>query len=229
MNGLTYRDSVREVQRRAKQMFIRKGDAFMTIIKRSDEPIRADHVPGPPQGQWTYDHYATIPDDGQRYEIVDGVLYMSPAPSEPHQDATGLIYYYLTTYVRFPGLGKVLFSPFDVELSFSDVVQPDVLVLLKENGHKSIGTRIVGGPDLVVEVASPTTAKYDRQKKSRAYAQAGVKEYWIARPLEHTVEVFVLEADTYCSVGVFSGEQTLPTTIVVNFPVQVRQFFPETA
>ena len=199
----------------------------MTIIKRSDEPIRADHVPGPPQGQWTYDHYATIPDDGQRYEIVDGVLYMSPAPSEPHQEAAGRIYYHLMTYIGFPGLGKVLISPFDVELSFSNVVQPDVLVLLKENSHKSIGTRWIGGPDLVVEVSSPGTASYDRKKKSRAYAQAGVKEYWIVRPVERTIEVFVLEADKYCSVGVFSGEQTLPTTIVDNFPVQVRQFFPE--
>jgi Uma2 family endonuclease len=215
------------VQQPAKPVYTKKGEAFMSIIKRSDEPLRADHMPGPPQGQWTYEHYAAIPDDGLRYEIVDGVLYVSPAPTEWHQDAAGLIYYYLTTYMRFTGLGKVLIAPFDVELSFSNVVQPDVLVLLKENSHKSIGTRMIGAPDLVVEVASPGTSKYDRKKKFRAYEQAGAKEYWIAHPLGQTVEVFVLDAGNYSSMGIFSGEQTLPTTIVKDFPVQVQQFFPE--
>jgi Uma2 family endonuclease len=210
-----------------EEAHLAKGDAFMSTIKRPDEPIRADHVAGPPQGQWTYKHYAEIPDDGQRYEILDGVLYMSPAPSEPHQRSVLRLGHYLLTYVEFVSLGIVLTSPFDVELSFSNVVQPDALVLLKENRHKSISTRIIGAPDLVVEVASPGTSRYDRKKKSRAYAQAGVREYWIVHPLEHTVEVFVLEADTYCSVGVFSGEQTIPSQVISHFPVRVQQFFAE--
>ena len=205
----------------------RKGRAAMTTTERPDYVTPANHVPGPQQGYWTYSHYAAIPDDGQRYEIVDGVLYMSPVPSGWHQEATGRIYYYLMTYIEFAGLGKVLISPFDVELDFDTVVQPDVLVLLNENSHRYVpDSHLIGGPDLVVETVSPGTAKHDRKVKFNAYAKAGVKEYWIAHPLLHSVEVFVLESGTYCSVGVFSGEQTLPTTIVPDFPVQVQQFFP---
>jgi Uma2 family endonuclease len=215
------------MQERIDEAFLTKGDVIMTTFKRSDEPIRADHVAGPPQGQWTYKHYAEIPDDGQRYEILDGVLYMSPAPSGPHQRTDLRIGYYLLTYIEFVGLGIVLTAPFDVELSFSNVVQPDVIVLLKENSHRYISSRIVGAPDLVIEVTSPGTSRYDRKQKSRAYAQAGVKEYWIVHPLEHTVEVFVLEAGKYCSVGVFSGEQTIPSQVIPHFPVQVQQFFAE--
>src|SRR5258708_7728143 len=115
------------MQERVDKALFTKGDAIMAIIKRSEEPIRADHIAGPPQGQWTYSHYAEIPDDGQRYEMVDGVLYMSPAPSGWHQDSVLRIGHYLLTHVEFAGLGKVWIAPFDVELSFSNVVQPDAL------------------------------------------------------------------------------------------------------
>ena len=215
------------MQERIDEAFFTKGDAIMSTIRRSDEPIRADHIAGPPQGQWTYTHYAEIPDDGQRYEILDGVLYISPAPSGPHQEALLRISYYLVNHVKLPGLGTVLTGPFDVELSFKNVVQPDALVLLKENRHKYISTRIIGGPDLVIEIASPGTSRFDRKQKYRAYAQAGVREYWIVHPLEHTIEVFVLEAHKYCSVGIFSGEQTIPSQVIPHFPVQVQRFFAE--
>ena len=152
---------------------------------------------------------------------------MSPAPSEPHQEAVVMLIYYLVNYVKLRGLGTVLTEPFDVELSVNNVVQPDVLVLLKENRYKSVSTRIIGAPDLVVEVASPGTSRFDRKQKSRAYAEAGVKEYWIVHPLEYTVEVFVLEAGKYSSVGIFSGEQTISSRVIPYFPVQAQQLFPE--
>jgi len=214
------------MQERIDNALYTKGDAIMAIIKGSDEPIRADQIAGAPQGHWTYEHYAAIPDDGQRYEIVDGVLYMSPAPSGWHQKAVLWIAYHLTNYVELGGLGNVVMAPFDVELSFKNVVQPDVVVLLKEHQDQYIISRIVGAPDLVVEVASPGTSKYDRNKKAHAYAQAGVQEYWIVHPLEYTLEVLVLDAGKYRSIGVFSGEQTIPSQVVPDFPVQVRQFFP---
>jgi hypothetical protein len=62
-----------------------KGNVAMTTTERPEEVIRADHVPGPKQGEWTYSHYMAMPDDGQRYEIIDGVLYMSPSPNRGHQ------------------------------------------------------------------------------------------------------------------------------------------------
>jgi Uma2 family endonuclease len=185
----------------------------------------ANHVPGPRQGQWTYAHYAALPEDGQRYEIVDGVLYMAPSSNRWHQDAVLLISHYLVTHVKLKGLGQVFVAPFDVELTSSVIVQPDVLVILNANVEKIKVTRVVGSPDLVVEVASPATATYDRRVKYDAYAQAGVPEYWIVDPIAHTVEVLLLEAGVYHSQGVFRGKAILPSTVVPGFDVAVEQFF----
>lgn len=184
----------------------------------------ADEVPGPKQGHWTYRDYAAL-DDEQHYEIVNGVLLMTPAPSWSHQEVVLEIASYLRTYVRTPGLGGVFTGPIDVELSPKDVFQPDVVVLLKENREKLRERHIVGAPDLVVEVASPGTAPYDRLTKYDAYARAGVPEYWIVRPDAQTVEVLVLDRVTYRSLGIFGGQVTLPSRVVPELPVHVEQFF----
>ncbi len=197
-----------------------------TTFNRQTVVTPADNMPGPKQGHWTYDSYANLPDDGQHYEIVDGVLYnMAPAPTGSHQDATGWFFYYLTVHVRIAGLGHVYMAPRDVELAFDTVVQPDVVVLLDNGSAKITESRVIGAPDLAIEVSSPSTAIHDRHRKYVAYAQARVKEYWIADPKAQTVELLRLENGAYYSLGVFSGEQMLPTQIVPDFPVQVQQFF----
>ena len=186
---------------------------------------RADDVPGPPQGCWTYADYAALPDDGRRYEILDGMLYMVAGPNTAHQRAVGRFFYHLTTHVELTGRGMVFHSPYDVELAPKDVAQPDVVVVL--NAHLDIikASHIVGVPDLLVEVLSPGTAAQDRRRKRERYARAGVPEYWIANPFRKMVEVLVLEGDAYRSLGVFSGAETLPSRIVPDFPVPVEQFF----
>src|SRR5581483_12513463 len=127
-----------------------------------------------------------------RYEIIDGVLYMAPSPSTAHQGSTGLFHWYLMAHVQFAGLGRVFVAPFDVELAPGITVQPDVIVVLTE--HLSIITEshIVGAPDIVVEIASPGTVGYDRRTKQDAYAHAGVREYWLADPRAKTVEILCL-------------------------------------
>jgi Uma2 family endonuclease len=189
-------------------------------------PVPANDVPGPKQGQWTYNHYAALPEDGKRYEIIDGVLYlMPPSPNEWHQGAVAVLTAYLVFHIKFRGLGKVYSAPFDVELAFDTVVQPDILVVLNENLPIITFSHVVGAPDLAVEMLSPGTARYDRVKKYNAYARAGVREYWIADPKKKTVEVLRLEGETYQSAGVFSGEQKLPSLVVPDFPVRVEQIF----
>ena len=76
----------------------------MTTTEKSSVVLPADWVPGPPQGSWTYDDYAALPDDGRRYEIVNGVLIMAPAPTPEHQDIVGMIFHYLLVQVKFAGL-----------------------------------------------------------------------------------------------------------------------------
>ncbi len=186
----------------------------------------ADHVPGPKQGDWTYNHYAALPEDGQRYEIIDGALYMTPAPNIPHQEIAGEIFSYLRTYIKSPGLGRVFMSPVDVELAAGTVVQPDVVVVLNANIGKITYSHIVGAPDLVVEIASPGTSTYDRHKKYDAYARAGVSEYWIVDPIAYTVEVLSLDGASYELVGIFKGQETLLSKIVPQIAeVPVKQFF----
>src|SRR6266566_8359648 len=185
----------------------------------------ADWVPGPAQGSWTYDAYAALPDDGQHYEIVNGVLLMTPAPTPEHQDIVGEIYVCLRTHVKLAGLGRVFMGPIDVVLGPKNVFQPDVLVVLNAHLDRIQAKKIAGAPDLVVEVASQSTAAIDRVTKFDVYARAGVAEYWMVKPETHEVEVFALEDREYRSLGKFSGQQTLSTHIVPGLLIRVEQFF----
>ncbi|GHO73648.1 hypothetical protein KSD_14190 [Ktedonobacter sp. SOSP1-85] len=197
----------------------------MTTFERSSVLTPADWISGPRQGQWTYAEYAALPDDGQRYEIMDGVLLMAPSPTPSHQTVVKWLTFYLTQCVDLAGLGTVFTAPLDVELAPNRVVQPDVFVLRSENLGMVTPSRVVGALDLVIEVTSPGTAAYDRLKKLDAYAQAGVSEYWIISPEMHTIEVLVLYTDGYHSQGIFMDKDTLPSQLLPTLSVTVGQFF----
>jgi Uma2 family endonuclease len=197
----------------------------MTTTERLPVVVPANWVPGPPQGQWTYADYAAIPDDGKIYEVVKGVLYMSPAPTPGHQNISAGIVAYLYQFVQLAGLGRVFAEPTDVELSSGDIVQPDVFIVLNEHLDRIKRNRIVGAPDLVIEILSPGTWRHDLHAKFDAYARAQVPEYWIVSPGEQVVELFVLENGDYQSLGVFQGEAVLPSRIVPNWSVTVEQLF----
>ncbi len=150
---------------------------------------------------------------------------MAPAPNMPHQGAVLRIAHYLLMHVEFPGLGKVMIAPFDVELSPKNVFQPDVLVVLNAHLDRLQEKRFIGAPDLVVEVASQSTAAYDRLTKFDEYAKAGIPEYWLANAKAHTIQVLALEQGDYHSLGIFRGEQTLLSRIVPDLPIAVEKFF----
>jgi len=197
----------------------------MTTLERQSVVIPADWMPGPQQGYWTYRDYAALSQDGRRYEVVSGVLYMAPSPSMEHQGITLEIAAHLRSFVQLTGLGRVFVAPADVELSPGDVVQPDVFVILHKHLDRITPSRVVGAPDLVVEVASPGTARHDLREKQDAYACAGVTEYWIVIPGERTVELLVLQDRRYYSLGIFYGTTTLPSQVVPDLPVAVESFF----
>lgn len=197
----------------------------MTTIDRLTVVTPADWIQGPPQGQWTYDDYAALPDDGKRYEVVNGVLYMSPSPNGGHQDAILEIASYLRMHVKLAGLGLVRVAPFDVRLSPRDVFQPDILVVLNAHLDRVKNNYVLGAPDLVVEVVSPSTGGFDRREKQDAYTHAGVPEYWIVDANARTVEVLTLEREKYRSLGVFQGRETLPSRVIPSFSVHVERFF----
>lgn len=174
----------------------------------------------PHRGGWTYADYAALPDDGRRYEILDGRLIMAPAPNAAHQMIAQAVYRLLYAEIEAGGQGQVFIAPFDVELTpahgarKATVVQPDVLVLLKNSTrHRLLPSHVVGVPDLVVEVTSPGTAGYDRRDKLDAYAKAQAPEVWLVDPLAKAIEVFHGTEGRLISQAVCSGTMALPTRL----------------
>jgi len=129
---------------------------------------------------WIVDDLWDLPDDGQIYEVIDGELYMTPPPIPAHQNVTVNFSGTLAPYIRRHRLGKLLVAPCAVILAKGRRgVQPD-LFFIRQDNLDIIGEKAVEGvPDLVIEISSPGTAKYDRTVKMRIYAEHRVKEYWI--------------------------------------------------
>ena len=185
----------------------------------------ADWVPGPRQGEWTYEMYAALPDDGHLYEVVQGVLMMSPDPEIAHQGIIQRISRYLDEQIFSTNRGLVFTGPADVVLASQKVVQPDVLILLENHLDRLKEKRIEGAPDLVVEVISPASLTYDRLVKHNLYEQGGIPEYWLVNPKEQSIEVFVLEMDRYRSLGSFRNEQIVQSRLIPNETIPAVHFF----
>ncbi len=143
----------------------------------------------------TYDEYLHFPDDGRRHEIIDGEHYVSPSPSTDHQNVSRHIQFALYQLLEEHGRAQVFNAPIDVELSPTDVVQPDLAVVLAEHSDRVLRSRLRGAPDLVVEIASPSTATRDRTLKLALYARYRVPEYWIVDAENRCVAQYRLQSD----------------------------------
>jgi Uma2 family endonuclease len=137
----------------------------------------------------------SAPDDGKRYEILDGDLAVTPAPGTTHQRIVRDLHLALFGYFHGRGLGEVLFAPLDVILTERDVVEPDILVVSDPGQVSSRG--IEGPPLLVVEVLSPSTRERDRTLKAQRYAALGVRHYWIVDPEQRRIECLRGNAGRY--------------------------------
>lgn len=126
---------------------------------------------------WTLEMVRALPDDGNRYEVLDGTLLVSPAPSRRHQRAVAELLQIIAPYTKHNGIGETLASPADIELSPTRLVQPDLFVVpaeLKTELWKDV-TRLL----LVIEVLSPSTARWDRIDKRGAYQDKFIPDYWV--------------------------------------------------
>jgi len=174
----------------------------------------------PAQGEWTYEDYLALPDDGNRYEIIEGVLYMVNAPNSRHQTVVLGIGAEMRHFVKQHKLGRILVAPFEVHLSArTRPVQPDVLFIRAERWSDEQIAYFEGAPDLVVEVISPSSARMDRVTKFTAYEAAGVPEYWIVNPHAQTVEVFTLSNGEYALLGEYTNDETVESAVLegINF------------
>jgi Uma2 family endonuclease len=139
---------------------------------------------------WSYARWEQLPDDGQRYEVINGVLYMTAAPSSFHQWIVQQLFLALHAQIVRPGVGVAFLAPIGVLMPEGDLVQPDGVVVRTEHRAMIADKRIRGVPDLLIEVLSPSTVEMDTKIKRRAYAQAGVPEYWIIRLVERDAIVY---------------------------------------
>jgi Uma2 family endonuclease len=128
---------------------------------------------------WTAEDVRALPEDGNRYECIDGVLLVTPAPRPRHQRACLELVYTLGAFVRQHALGELLCSPADIELQPGTLVQPDLFVYRTAGGVRAQAWRDITGLLLAIEVLSPGTARRDRGLKREFYQRTGVGEYWI--------------------------------------------------
>ena len=137
----------------------------------------------------TYADFLRFPDDGQRHELIDGVHCVTPSPATIHQRIVVRLSAALSAYCEGSGLGEVFVAPLDVVLSEHDVVEPDLLVVLREQRGILTDQHVRGAPALVIEVLSPGTRRRDEGAKRRAYDRFGVEEYWLVNPATRAVSV----------------------------------------
>ncbi|WP_246516480.1 Uma2 family endonuclease [Salicibibacter cibarius] len=157
----------------------------------------------------TYEDYANMPDDGNRYELVDGVLeLMSPAPSPTHQMISSEIQQRIKDdceqdYITFV-------APIDVIFAEKVVRQPDLVLVHRDRFSEIVKKRgLVGTPDLVVEILSPYSVKRDRESKMRSYVTYKVPEFWIVDPANEALEQYILENDHYPLPNVYTEDDNI--------------------
>lgn len=178
----------------------------------------------------TYEDYLTIPDDGKRHEIIDGIEHMSPAPSTPHQTILLNLAAALKDHAQRQSLGRVFVAPCDVILSDTNIVQPDVLFVLSDRRTIIKEHGIDGAPDLIAEVISEGNRRYDEVRKRNLYARHGVTEYWVLDPALETVKVYRNPEDGYERTAELTAENNdeLTSPLLSEWRLALTDLFAST-
>lgn len=146
---------------------------------------------------WTLDDLLAMPEDDNLYEIIDGELYVMTTPVPVHQQLSMKLSVVFFQAGQATGLGRVYASPIRVRLSKRNIVQPDILFIVRDRLEIVTDDLIDGAPDVVVEIFSPSTRSKDRNEKATLYARAGVREYWQVDPRHRSVVVLILRDGAY--------------------------------
>ena len=154
--------------------------------------------PADPGVKLTYDDFVLFPDDGKRHELIDGEHYVTPSPNMRHQDVLSDLFGFIWVYLQAHPIGRVYLPRLDVVLSQFDVVEPDLLYISNETAARvSTPQNVRGAPDLVAEIASPSTRKRDATIKLQLYERSGVSEYWIVDPDKNVVRIYRREGGRF--------------------------------
>jgi len=180
---------------------------------------------GRPTLPMTYHEYALLPQDRNRYEVLDGELYMTPSPTYLQQHIVTYLASMLLEHVSARKLGEVLTAPMDVLLSESNIVQPDVLFIRTNRVPARDAKNITVAPDLIVEVLSPSSVEQDRETKKAVYARHGVPHYWIIDPQARTLEMYSLAVAQYELAAELRGDATATSPLFPGLTIPLARLW----
>jgi len=171
--------------------------------------------------------FESLPDDGNIYELFEGELSVAKAPSLKHQELIGNFATILNGYLWQNPTGQVWVTPGVIFDEYNSAI-PDLVFIAKERiSQIASGIRIVGAPDLAIEIMSPGSENVRRDQivKRQTYAKFGVKEYWIVEPIAEVIEITRLQESVLASVGVFRNEDTITSPLLPDLSFTVKDVF----
>jgi Uma2 family endonuclease len=175
----------------------------------------------------TVEDYRSLPETGPRYQLIEGDLFMAPAPNRYHQDISGNIQFLLRSYLEKHPIGKLYNAPFDVFLDEINAYQPDLVFVEKQNYSLLTDAGMEGTPDFVVEILSPNTAHLDKKAKRRVYLRAGVQELWLVDPETKLVHVYYLQKDAEHPAASYGQKETFTSPHFPGLKIKVSRIFKQ--
>jgi Uma2 family endonuclease len=173
----------------------------------------------------TVENYKLLPETGPRYQLIQGDLYMAPAPNRFHQEISRNLQFELHSYLKRNPIGKLFDAPFDVYLDETNVFQPDIIIVLNERLGILTEEGAEGAPDLVVEILSPKTRRLDLVNKKQEYARAGVNELWVIDPEPRTIIIHQFALDGVERIRQVDEGDTLSTDLLPGFNLAAETIF----
>jgi len=183
--------------------------------------------------KYTYRDYLNMPDDGNRWEIIDGVPYMMAAPNTQHQRISTKVLTRIAVFLEGK-ICQVFHAPYDVRLPIyneendedvTNTVQPDISVFCNPSAIDEKGGRLP--PDIAIEILSPSSAKMDTIRKFKLYEKAGVKEYWIVDGANKNIEVHLHDGYRFQPKELYCIGDTLNSTVLDDFSIELSDVFPD--
>jgi Uma2 family endonuclease len=176
----------------------------------------------------TYDDFLQFPDDGKRHELIDGEHYVTPSPNTKHQRVSGNLHLLIGVWLESHPIGQIFYAPFDVVFTNFDVVEPDLLYLSNARAKEALtAVHVLGVPELVIEIGSPSTRQRDETVKRRLYERAGVTEYWVVDPELDLIRVYRRESAGFARPVELSAEagDVLSTALLPGLDIPLSRVF----
>jgi len=173
----------------------------------------------------TINDYRALPETGPRYQLVEGNLYMAPAPNRFHQDISRNLQFELHSYLKSNPIGRLYDAPFDVYLDEYNVFQPDLIIVLNEHADILTEAGAEGVPDLIVEILSPKTRRLDLVSKKRVYAIRGVRELWIVDPESRVVATHCFAEGGTESVSEIAESGVLTSALLPGLKISAQLLY----